>query len=133
MGSEFTFYDYFDASGNNVIKGWLDGDGYPVKAFFNRMIAYLKESSPPGSQDSFWTYPYTWPLHEDWDDFFELRRKAKGVEYRLIGQIVGRKVYLVTWGYHKGNWETDVTQQTARMRVTQMEKYLKLRREHDNS
>ena len=27
MGSEYTFYDYVDESGHNVIREWLDGQG----------------------------------------------------------------------------------------------------------
>ena len=136
MGSEFTFYDYVDADGSkaNVIRSWLNGDGKEAKAYFNRMIGYLEGSLPAGSQDSVWRDPYTWPLHKEWKEFIEIRKKIKGVQYRLIGKVDGRNVFLVTWGYHKGSWETDITPQTGRERVNQMkdnpEKY---RREHDNS
>lgn len=136
MGSEFTFYDYIDAdsSGDNVIKSWFNGEGKDAKAHFNRMIGYLEGSPPASSQDSVWRAPYTWPLHREWRDFIELRKKVKGVQYRLIGKVEDRKVFLITWGVHKGTWETYITPQTAKERVTQMknnpEKY---RREHDNS
>ena len=136
MGNEFTFYDYIDAdrSKANVINDWLNGDGREAKAYFNRMIGYLEGSPPAGSQESVWHDPYTRSLRGKWRDFIEIRKKAKGVQYRLVGKVEGRKVFLVTWGFHKGTWETDITPQTGKERVAQMknnpEEY---RREHDNS
>jgi hypothetical protein len=136
MGSEFTFYDYIDADGDgaNVINDWLNGDGKQAKAYFNRMIGYLEGSPPAGSQDSVWRDPYTWPLHGEWEDFTEIRKKVKGVQYRLIGKVEGRNVLLITWGFHKGSWETDITPQTGKERAVQMKNNPgKYRREHDNS
>ncbi len=140
MGGQFTFYDYVDADGSrtNIINDWLNGEGKEAKAFFNRMIGYLEESPPAGYQDSVWHYPYVWPLHEKWNGFKEIRKKVKGVQYRLIGKVVEiggvRKVYLVTWGYHKRKWETNVTSEEAIDRVNRMisepDKY---GREHENS
>jgi hypothetical protein len=137
MGSEFTFYDYFDADGvgTNIINDWLNGDGKEAKAYFNRTIGYLEGSPPAGFQDTVWRDPYVWPLHNEWVDFYEIRKKLKKVAYRLIGKVEGRNVFLVTWAYHKGkNWETDITIQTAKERVNQMKNdAVKYRREHDNS
>ena len=136
MGSEFTFYDYIDVdgSGANVINDWLNGDGKEAKAYFNRMIGYLEGSLPAGSQESVWQHPYTWLLRGKWKDFIEIRKKVKGVQYRLVGKVEGRKVFLVTWGFHKGTWETDITPQTGKERAAQMKNNPgKYRREHDNS
>ena len=136
MGSEFTFYDYIDADGDNVnvIKDWLNGDGKQAKAYFNRMIGYLEESPPTGSEDSVWRDPYTWPLHGEWKDFIEIRKEVKKVQYRLIGKVEDRCVFLVTSGFHKGSWEADVTPETSKERVAQMKNNpAKYRREHDNS
>lgn len=136
MGSEFTFYDYIDADGGgtNIINDWLNGGGKEAKAYFNRMIGYLEASPLAGSQDSFWRAPYTWPLHGAWTNFIEIRKKIRGVQYRIIGKIEGRNVLLVTWGCHKGSWQANITAQTAKERVSQMknnpERY---RREHDYS
>ena len=137
MGTEFTFYDYIDAdrSGANIIKGWLNGNGKPAKARFNTMIRYLEASPPDGLQGSVWTDPfYVWHLRGEWRGFIEIRKEIQRVQYRLIGKVEGRNVFLVTWGFHKGTWETDVTPQTAKDRVSEMknspEKY---RSEHDNS
>lgn len=130
MSREFIFFDYID-NGNNIIKDWLNGSGSPAKARFNVLTGYLEYSSPPGTNNTFWTRPYTWPLHDNWDDYFELRRKAHNVEYRLIGKIIVRNVFLVTWGYHKGSWETNITQQTASERVNRMLTNPGFRREHE--
>lgn len=135
MGNEFTFFDYIDADGDgaNVIKDWLNGEGKQAKAYFNRMIGWLEGSPPAGSQGSVWHDPYTWPLHGEWKDFIEIRKETQGVQYRLIGKVEGRNVFLVTWGFHKGSWETDITSQTGKERVSQMKKTPeKYRREHDN-
>ena len=136
MGSEFTFYDYIDArhDGANVINNWLNEEGKPAKAFFNITIVNLEGSPPPSSEDSVWHYPYVLPLHGEWKGFIEIREKAKGVQYRIIGKIEGRDVFLVTWGFHKGSWEIDITPQTAKERVNKMKNYPgSYRREHDFS
>jgi hypothetical protein len=136
MGIEFTFYDYIDANGcgANIMNGWLNIGGKPAKAHFNSMIRHLETSPPAGFQDSFWCAPYTWPLHGDWEGFIELRKKVNGVQYRLIAKVEGRIIFLITWGFHKGNWETDITPKTANKRVNQMKTYPgTYRRQHDNS
>jgi hypothetical protein len=135
MGSEFTFYDYIDADGGgaNVINDWLNGNGKRAKAHFNRVIGYLENSSPAGSQDSVWRDPYVLHLHGEWKGFIEIRKKADGVQYRLIGKIENRNVFLITWGYHKGSWETEITPQTGEDRITQMNNNpARYRREHDH-
>src|SRR4030042_4423938 len=109
MGSEFTFYDYIDADGSgvNVIERWLNGDGKPAKAFFTMIIGQLEASPPPGTRDSVWRRPYTTLMKGKWDGFIEFR-KTGSVQYRLIGQMEGRNVFLVACGIHKGqNYKTD--------------------------
>ena len=136
MGSEYTFYDYIDTgeTGQNIINSWLNGDAKEAKAYFNRIIGYLEGSPPPGSQDSVWHKPYAYPLHNAWNGFIEIRRKVKGLQYRLIGMIDVRNVLLVTWGYHRGGkWETDITPKTAKERIKQMQSNpIEYRRLHDN-
>jgi hypothetical protein len=134
MGTEYTFYDYVDADNSkvNIINDWLNGEGKVTKAYFNSMISNLGASPPPGSHDSVWRKPYTWPLHGKWKDFFEIRKKVKGVQYRLIAKVENRNVFLITWGYHKGSWETDITPETGKERVNQMiNNPTKYRRKHD--
>jgi hypothetical protein len=136
MGIEFTFFDYIDADGcgDNIIKSWLNHGGKPAKAFFTRMIGYLEASPLTGQEYSVWQSPYVTFLHGDWDGFIELRKEMQKIQYRLIGKVEGRNVFLVTWGFHKGTWETDVTPQTGKDRVVQMKNNAeKYRREHDNS
>lgn len=121
MGSEFVFYDYIDANGVNVIRNWLNGDGKPAKAYFTMIIGQLEASPPPGGKDSVWRYPYTKPMEGEWDGFFELRKEAAGVQYRILGRLSNRAVFLVAFGVHKDqHYNTDVTPQTARNRVIQM-------------
>ena len=135
MSNIYTFYDYVDAggSGENIINGWLNGDGRDAKAYFNRLIGYLEASPPPSSKDTVWQRPYTWPLRGEWKGFIEIRKKVKGLQYRLIGKMEVRDVLLVTWGYHRERWETDIAPHTALIRLNQMlENPEKYRRKHDN-
>lgn len=122
MGSEYTFYDYIDADGGgtNVIEAWLNGYGKPAKAYFTMMINQLEASPPPRTADSVWGSGYTKLMKGEWKGFIELR-KTGGVQYRLLGQMRDRSVFLVATGVHKApDYDTDVSPQTARTRVTQM-------------
>lgn len=134
MGSEFTFYDYFDADGSkvNVINTWLNGDGKPAKAFFTHLIENLEASQPPGSDDTVWKEPYTELLKREWRGFIALRKTGK-VQYRLICRMNNRDVHLVAYGIHKApHYETDVTPDTALKRAEQMRNDpVRYRREHD--
>ena len=135
MSSEFTFYDYIDADGGgtNIISNWLNSSGKDAKAFFTMVIGQLEASPPPGFSDSVWGSPYTKPMKGKWDGFIELRKKAKGVQYRILGQMDGRNVFLVAYGIHKKPYyETDVSPQIALQRVNQMKNNpSKYRREHE--
>jgi hypothetical protein len=136
MSSEFIFYDYIDAdsTGINIINDWLNGAGNQAKAHFNRMIDYLEASPPAGFQNSYWCSPFTWPLGGKWKGFTEIRKKVKRIQYRLICKVEDRNVFIVTWGFHKGNWETDITPKTAKDRVAQMKDDPgKYRRFHDST
>jgi hypothetical protein len=136
MGSEFTFYDYIDADGSgvNIINTWMNGDGKAAKAYFNTMIHNLEASPPAGTQYSLWQHHYVGHLHDEWKGFREIRKEAKGVQYRLICKIEKRNVFLVTWGYHRGRWITDSTPQTCMDRVVQMQSNpRKYGEEHDDS
>jgi hypothetical protein len=133
MGIEYTFYDYIDVGGINRINAWLNGEGRLAKAFFNHIISNLEASPPPKSKDSVWHPPYTIPMKRQWKDFIEIR-KTGSIQYRLICKMENREVFLVATGFHKGSYETDITPETTRERVTRMknnpERY---RREHDRS
>ncbi len=135
MGSEFTFYDYIDAdrSGANLINRWLKGDGKPARMYFATTIGLLEVSHPRGFNDSVWGHPYVRFMDEDWDGFIELRKEVGNVQYRLLGKVIDRHVFLVTWGVHKTqNYKTDISPQTASDRVNQMIKNpARYRREHE--
>lgn len=128
MSKEFTFFDYFDADGNgsNVINDWLHNNGKDSKAFFNQIIPHLEESPPP------WMSKYTKFMRDDWQGFIELR-KTGSIQYRLIGKMIGRYIYLIACAIHKDQYfNATVSPKVASERVKQMvvnpKKY---RRYHD--
>lgn len=135
MGSEFKFFDYFDAdgSGTNIIKDWLNGEARLAKMHFDSVIRNLRNSSPTSSQGSVWSSPkYIVHLHNEWKGFIEIKRRAKRIQFRLIGRVEDRTVFLVTWGYHQGDWAPGITPQKAWERVYQMKNSPAIyRREHD--
>ena len=133
MGTEYTFYDYIDENGNNVIKNWLNNEAKYAKAFFNEIIGHLKTSSPPGGEGTFWKKPYAIPMKKNWKGFWELRKQAKNVQYRLLCKIANRNVYLVAFGTHKDQYyKTDVAPEVAEVRVEQMiDNPSRYRREHE--
>lgn len=138
MGKEFTFYDYIDSDGINVIRKWLNGEAKPVKGWFIVIMNHLEASLPPGFKGSFWQPPYAKLLKnkkgEIWSGFIEIRKTGK-VQYRLIAKMAERSVFLVASGVHKDqNWNMDISPKTARLRVVQMiNDPIKYRREHDYS
>ncbi len=135
MGNILTFYDYIDADGGgvNVIRSWLNGPRKDAKAHFNIKIPYLEASPPHGVSGSNWGRPLTGYMHGDWKGLFELRGKAKGVQYRLLAKVEDHNVFLVACGTHAGgNYSTDVTPATAKARVSQMiDNPARYRREHE--
>ena len=135
MGKEFTFYDYLDADGDgsNIINGWLNGDGKDAKAHFTNVIPHLEVTPPP------WSTKYVTFMSRDWKGFIELRKTGRSktgrIQYRVLGQIQKRDVYLVAYGIHEGkDFPTDVPPDKASIRVKQMiENPAKYRRQHDYS
>ncbi len=125
MGIEFTFYDYIDETGNNIIKNWLNSEAKDAKALFNQVIPHLEATPPP------WSTKYVIRMKYDWKGFIELRKTGK-IQYRLLGQIRNRDVYLVAFGFHKGKYTTDVAPEIAAVRVSQMiANPAKYRRKHE--
>lgn len=80
MGSEFTFYDYINEAGENVVHDWLNGPGTPAKAKFTQWLLFL-EATPPGA----WTRPLVDTLTDQCQGLFEIRTRIARVRYRLIG------------------------------------------------
>lgn len=135
MGAEYTFYDYIDADGDggNLINNWLNGGGKPAKARYIIVIGNLEASPPRGFTDTVWKHPYVIDLHGEWQSYIEIRVKKDKNQYRLIGKKLDRDVLLVTWGYHDGRgWYTDITPETADIRIDRMIKNpLRYRRKHE--
>lgn len=128
MVKEFTFYDYIDADGDgsNVIKNWLNGTGNDAKPFFTDIILHLEKTPPP------WITKYTKKMKHEWSKFIELRKTGR-INYRLIGKMVYRHIYLVTHAIHKDqHYEAGITPQKALERVSQMiSNPTKYAREHE--
>lgn len=100
MGSEWTFYDYVDARGVNVISGWLNGHGPRVKAKFVQRVKYL-EATPPGQ----WKRPEVAPLAGECTGLFEIRALVANVQRRLLGfynQDRWREATLVVGAVERG-------------------------------
>jgi hypothetical protein len=121
MGTEYRFYDYIDADGDgsNIIKGWLNDGGKDAKAYFTNIIPHLVATPPP------WSTKYVTFMRREWKGFIELRKTGRSktgrIQYRILGQIQNRDVYLVTYGIHKGKYfPTEVPPDKAAIRVSQM-------------
>lgn len=125
MSNKFTFYDYIDEHGNNIIRDWLNGEARDAKVFFNQVIPHLEALPLP------WITKYVKSMKGDWKGFIELR-KTGSIQYRLLGQIRGSEVYLVAYGFHQGKYKTDVAPEIASVRVSQMiTNPAKYRRKHE--
>ena len=78
---EFTFYDYLDEAGTNVIREWRDALPVAVKAKFTNALLHL-EGARPGD----WKRPLVDTLTEgECQGLFEVRRKLSRIQYRLLG------------------------------------------------
>ena len=114
MGAEFTFYDYLDQQGHNVIRDWLDEARPRVKARFTMLIGLL-EATPPGQ----WTRPVVDSLRGDCEGLFEVRANVQRVQYRLLGfHGPGRREVTLVVGASKSNnrWVPLSIPETARRR-----------------
>ena len=80
MGLHWTFYDYVDENGQNLINLWLNDEGKKAKASLNNRIKHL-ESIPPGK----WTRPRVDTLTEECAGLFEIRTEKSNAQYRLLG------------------------------------------------
>lgn len=80
MGAEFTFYDYIDENGINVVREWLHGEGVKVTADFNAKIMHLE-----ATKKGLWSRPTFDDLKDDCDGLFELRGQTGKIKLRLLG------------------------------------------------
>jgi hypothetical protein len=75
MGSEFTFYDFVDDSGTNLIHQWLQGIPKGAKQKFNKWLMHL-EATPPGE--------WRRPLVDTVCDGLREIRVSFGQQYRIL-------------------------------------------------
>ena len=80
MGAEFTFYDFVDDAGQNVVRLWLDGIPKGAKAKFNNWLRHL-EATPPGK----WKRPQVETLDGKCAGLFEVRVSLSHQQYRILG------------------------------------------------
>jgi len=84
MSSQFTFYDYLDDDGSNLIHEWLQSVPNGAKVKLNKRLAYL-EATPPGQ----WTRPLVDTLDGHCKGLFEVRASLAGQQYRILGSHFG--------------------------------------------
>ena len=86
MGSQYTFYDYINAQGENEILQWLHNvggrgkNGIKFRAAFTERLLGLE-----GTPQVDWSRPPAAVLHGDCAGLYEVRKEIKNVQYRLIG------------------------------------------------
>ena len=84
MGSEFSFYNYVDGAGNDVIRAWLETLPTKPRQRFKTWLLHL-EGTPHGN----WTRPYVETLDGYCAGLFEIR-VSLGKQYRLLGTHMGK-------------------------------------------
>jgi hypothetical protein len=72
----WTFYDFLDGRGVNLIRGWLDSLPLKVAAKIDARILYMRTVRV-------WPEQYVSAL-KGWSDIFELRVVSAGAQYRPI-------------------------------------------------
>ena len=77
MGCHWTFYDYVDTKGKNLINLWLNDEAKRAKAQFNSTI-HMLESIPYGT----WRRPWVDTLKGKCKGLFEVR--LQGLEFRIL-------------------------------------------------
>ena len=86
MGSEVTFFDYINSSGENKISQWLNSVGgsekvsKKVKARFTNTLLHLRGDYPTN-----WKRPYVDTLSAPCQGLFEIRHEISRIQYRLLG------------------------------------------------
>ena len=80
MGTEFTFHDFVDEGGKNVVHDWLGGLPLGVKVKINNRLLHL-EALNRGQ----WQRPFVDTLDGHCAGLFEIRSSRQGVQYRLLG------------------------------------------------
>ena len=129
MGSEFTFQDFVDDRGKNVIHDWLD-DQIPVgaKAKFDKWILHL-EATPHGD----WKRPLVDTLDGHCAGLFEIRVEWDNQQYRLLGAHNAERKPVLLHGFIKPDDRVDQGEcDRALARKAQVESGAKVRRVRHN-
>jgi len=80
MGAEFTFYDFLDGNGANIVHVWLGNIPKGAKAKFNKWLRHL-EATPPG----LWKRPLVETLDGYCAGLFEVRVSLSTQQFRILG------------------------------------------------
>ena len=73
----WTFYDFLDGRGVNLIRRWLDGLPAPARAKINTRILFMRANPA-------WPEQYISAL-KGWPELVELRVVSAGNQYRPLG------------------------------------------------
>ncbi|MDA0768846.1 MAG: hypothetical protein O2821_01320 [Chloroflexi bacterium] len=138
MGSEVTFYDYVNSSGENEISQWLRDvggggkDSIRVKARFTNTLLHLEGDYPTN-----WKRPSVDSLHGSCHGLFEIRHEISRIQYRLIGfHGPDKGTATLIFGAKEvgGNFEPrDTCERAQGVRALVESEPVKYRREHDYS
>ena len=102
MGPEFTFQDYVDDEGKNVIRDWFGGLPVGVKVKFNKRLLHL-EAIPMGQ----WSRPSVDTLDDHCAGLFEIRSSRQGVQYRILGAHNAEQKPVLLHGFIKPDDRVD--------------------------
>jgi hypothetical protein len=136
MGTQYTFYDYVAAQGENGILRWLNSiggrgkDGHKAKIAFTIILQHLE-----GTNTGEWKRPYCDMLHGPCSGLYEIRKEFKNIPYRLIGfHGPGQGTGTLVFGAREvaGEFEPSNTCQMAqRIKALVESDPSRYRREHD--
>jgi hypothetical protein len=99
MGSEFTFYDYYDTVDGvrvNVIHTWLETLPVEVRVKFKNWLLHLE--GIPGGQ---WQRPLVDTLTGTCAGLFEIRAKRSRIQYRILGSHRTGQIPILLHGFIK--------------------------------
>ena len=80
MGAEFTFQDFVDDGGKNIVQEWFGQIPNGAKVKFNKWVDHLEGTGPGG-----WKRPLVETLTDHCAGLFELRAALDGLQYRILG------------------------------------------------
>lgn len=128
MGSEFTFQDFVDDGGNNVIHDWLAVIPVRAKVKFNKWLPHL-EGTPSGE----WKRPLVDTLDGHCKGLFEIRVAWGNRQYRMLGTHNAEREPVLLHGFIKPDDRVDQGEcDRALARKAQVESGAKVHRVRHN-